>query len=458
MSNLSAGAAQMDITPPLGTSINGDFVSHYARVVHDSLYAKAVVLQNNRQTVAFIVVDICMMQKDFIDEVKDELLERSGISGENILISATHTHAGGSIEGLLMAAADLAYREKVHNLIVSAVLKARENMRPAKIGFGSVDVPEHTVCRRYFMKDGYSAYNPVTNGYDIIKTNPMNDESQIIKRESETDPEVSYLAIKGLDNQWISLLANYAVHYVGDWENGTITADYFGVFSEQIKSKLRAPDDFVGIMSNGTSGDANILDFLQPDRYPSESFAKSYLIGNDVAAKVADSLKNVEWENDASLSVQYAELSVNIRRPTTKELNIARNLTSETRYDHLVMKESSHTGNEDAFRRIYAREQVLLNEYPDTILFPIQVIKIGEGIIGGLGGEFFAETGLWLKENNKVKNYFTICLANGYTGYVPPAHEFDLGGYETWRCRSSYLEKDAENIIRNELRHLAGDI
>ncbi|TAN17679.1 MAG: hypothetical protein EPN37_06330 [Chitinophagaceae bacterium] len=456
--NFIAGAAEIDITPPLGTAINGDFVSHYAHVIHDPLYAKALVLQNNEQTIAFVVVDICMMRKDFVDEVKREIFERCAITRENILISATHTHAGGSIEDLLLAVADLTYRKKLSGLIIEAVIKAKENMCPAKIAFGSVEVPEHTVCRRYFMKPEYKAYNPVTDGYDIIKTNPLGYESQIAKREGTTDPEVCYLVVKGMDDQWISLLANYSMHYAGDWENGTITADYFGVFSEQIKSKLQAPDGFVAMMSNGTSGDANIIDFLEPGRYPSAFFAKSNLIGNDIAGRIADSVKGIEWDMNAPLSVQYTELPVSIRKPTPRELSAAKSVVVETRYDHLAMKESSHTGNEDAFRRIYAREQILLNEYPDTILFPVQVFRIGAGIIGGLGGEFFAETGLWLKENNKAKNYFTVCLANGYVGYVPPLHEFELGGYETWRCRSSFLEKDAENIIRNKLRHLAGDI
>ena len=71
-----------------------------------------------------------------------------------------------------------------------------------------------------------------------------------------------------------------------------------------------------------------------------------------------------------------------------------------------------------------------------------------------MGGEFFAETGLWLKKQNASKNYFTICLANGYDGYVAPAHEIERGGYETWRARSSYLEVDAESKIRNELLEL----
>jgi neutral ceramidase len=71
-----------------------------------------------------------------------------------------------------------------------------------------------------------------------------------------------------------------------------------------------------------------------------------------------------------------------------------------------------------------------------------------------LGGEFFSETGLNLKKTNSAKPYFTITIANGYVGYVPPKHEIEKGGYETWRCRTSFLAEDAEEIISNELKAL----
>lgn len=454
INSFKAGAAQTNITPPLGTLINGDFVSHYAYQIHDQLHSKALILQNQGTTIAIVVVDITAMQKDFIDEIKNKIFTQTNILPNNILISSTHTHAAGAVESLLLGAADLPYRIRLSDLIVQSVLRAKQNMRPAKIAFGIVNVPEHVVCRRYFMKPGYKAYNPVTGELDEIKTNPLGDENQIEKRENRVDPAVSYLAVKGTDNQWISLLANYSMHYVGDWENGVITADYFGVFAKAIQNKLEAGDDFVGMMSNGTSGDANIVDFLQPDRYPKEFFEKGNLIGKDIAEKVFKSMKNIQWETNPSLSAYYEEFPVVLRKPSIEEMHAAKKIVTETRYEHLSMKESSHTGNEDAFKRIYAREQVLLNEYPDTVLFPVQLLKIGSVMIGGLGGEFFAETGLWLKEKNYKNKYFTICLANGYVGYVPPAHEFGLGGYETWRCRSSFLEENAEEQIRIRLLQL----
>ena len=33
-----------------------------------------------------------------------------------------------------------------------------------------------------------------------------------------------------------------------------------------------------------------------------------------------------------------------------------------------------------------------------------------------------------------------IGMANDYAGYVPTEEQHELGGYETWRAKSSFLE------------------
>src|SRR6266516_1891056 len=45
-------------------------------------------------------------------------------------------------------------------------------------------------------------------------------------------------------------------------------------------------------------------------------------------------------------------------------------------------------------------------------------------------------------------------LANGCSGYLPPPDQFALGGYSTWRARSSYLETGAEPKIVTTLNEL----
>ena len=246
---------------------------------------------------------------------------------------------------------------------------------------------------------------------------------------------------------WISVLGNYSLHYVGDWHDDTVTADYFGEFANQIREKLNAGDDFTGIMSNGTSGDINIWDFMNPDRFSKEQFAKSKLIGGALAQKVFEELRKVKWQENPSLTVQYSELKLNVRKPSSVELEAAAKSFIENDFDNLSLKK-------DMVQMIYNREQLLLNEYPDTVLAPVQAIRIGNQVIGSLPGEFFAETGLLLKKSVSGFDYFTISLANAYCGYVPPAHEMERGGYETWRARSSFMEPDAEKLLREELLNL----
>lgn len=445
-----AGSAKVDITPPLGTSINGDFVAHYAHYVHDKLYAKALVLQRGGTVVAIVVVDICTMSKDFLDVVKLDIKKQVDIDPANVLISSTHTHAAGSIESIYLSPADPLYVKKLPGCIINAVQQARDKLQVAKVAFGKVDVPQHVLCRRYAMKDGYKASNPVTGNLDQVKTNPIGAKDQIDHSISHTDPQVSFLCLRGNDGKWISILGNYSLHYVGDWNNGTITADYFGEFSRQIHRKLDAGDDFVGIMTNGTSADVNIMDFFHSQRYPSEDFKKTEVIGGDIAEKVFQALENVEWETNPLLRPLYKEMTLSLRKPTSDELQIARKLVAESDYENLKANHDTDEG----LRQIYAREQVLLNEFPDNILFPLQAIRIGQTIVGALGGEIFAETGLWLKENSSNQKYFTIGLANGCVGYIPPAQEIKRGGYETWRSRFSNLEVNAEKMIKEKLLEL----
>lgn len=447
--NFKAGAAQVDITPVLGTVMNGDFVNHYAQRVHSNLFVKTLVLCNDKTTIAFVVVDICMMDKDFVDEVKNEIAESLGILKGSIMISATHTHGAPSIAGLLLASLDLGYRNKLKTHILQAVKKAKKDVRDAKFAYSSVQAPEHLLCRRYLMQDDYISTNPVSGLADIVKTNPGGVEDKIIKSIAPVDPELSFIAIKGVDNQWISLLANYSLHYVGDWPNGTITSDYFGEFAKAIGAGVNADERFVGMMTNGTSGDVNIWDFRNPDRYPSEYHQKSELIGGDLAKKVIAEIYNLTWDTAPELLAVYKEVKVKTRKPKKEEIARYKAVVARSKY------ETIDTLNKFTLEQIYAREQLLLSEYADEINFPIQALKIGDCTMGALGGEFFSETGLRLKKQAEAKLYFTVTIANGYIGYVPPKHEIEKGGYETWRCRTSFLQEDMEDLIGSELQRLA---
>jgi hypothetical protein len=444
--NFQAGAASVITTPPLGTIINGDFITHYAQKIHDPLHAKALVLKNDQITLVLVVVDICIMGKELLDETKSIIKKKFGVSPKQVSISATHTHAAGAVEDVHMVPADLAYRKNLPALIVGAVEKALNRLRPARLAFGSAEAPEYVMCRRYWMKDSFTQINPVTGKTDLIKTNPFGVEDQIIEPLNTPDPELGFLAVKGLNDEWIAILGNYSLHYVGDWENGTISADYFGAFADALKEKLGARPEFVGMMSNGTSGDINIWDFSGQKKFPEGELAKSKKIANDLADKVLEQLESLQWNETPYLNSSYANVKAGRRMPGRDELEGARAILASGGLEGLQP-------DTEGWRKLYAREQMLLKEFPEEAVSPVQVFHIGEGKIGTLPGEFFAETGLKIKAEVNFP-YFTISLANDNVGYVPPAHEIEKGGYETWRCRISNLLPEAEELFRKKLLQL----
>lgn len=442
-----AGLAQVDVTPKLGTVINGEFSCRYANKIADPLYAKALVLQDNHLSILIVIVDICAMQREFLDKIKARIHKEIGIPPGQQMIASTHTHSAGSVADLLLCHVDWGYLNWLPDQIVLAAKQAYENVKEARIGWGDVDQPQHLLCRRYLMQSGYRAMNPVTGALDDLKTNPFGDEHLILGPSSVPDSGLRYLAIQGTDGEWMGLLANYSLHYVGDCERGTISADYFGYFARSVACRLGAKEGFVGMMSNGTSGEVNIWSFQNEDTYPKEYHEKSRLIGEDLAGAVINSLDEMEWEESPSLSAAYEELQIAYRKPTTDEVEKAMAIVSGTDYEQIAF------GDIDFYQQVYAREQILLDAYPEKASIPVQSFVVGSGKIGGLGGEFFAETGLRIKEAQSNNHYFTICFANDYVGYVPPVHELEKGGYETWRCRTSCLEPAAEEKIRLSLQN-----
>ncbi|MBZ4190866.1 hypothetical protein [Niabella beijingensis] len=445
---LSAGTATTDITPPIGSVINGDFFPHRAQAVMDPLYAKAIVLQSGSIRLALVMVDICSLTYEFLDPVKQQIEAATGIEARHQLIAATHIHSGGTVTGIFLSEVDATYSAALAAALVQVVTAACAHLTPCQVAYGSAMVPEHVVCRRYHMKSGFVPFDPFGNGSDTVVTNPFGNEDKITARAGATDPELAFLAIRSLEGTWLAVLANYSLHYVGDFSRELISADYFGHFARCLKEQLGAGSDFVALMSNGTSGNVNIWDFLSPGRYPGGAFEKSKLIGTALATRITECIPQLEWETAAALAIETTLFEWPVRKPAAAELEMAQEWLREAQFDT-----DKHPGPQQV-KQIYAREQLLLAAEPDHCPVYLQAIRIGSGRISALPGEFFAETGLWLKERFSSTPYFTICLANGNIGYVPPPHEMEAGGYETWRCRTSKLEAGAEPEIRTRLEQL----
>ena len=94
---LRAGAAKVNITPPVGITLIGSkgYPSDY---ILDDLYAKALVLNDGETTLAIVSLDLLYSPlEDITQPVRDIITEKIGIPSQNILVCATHTHSGPEV-------------------------------------------------------------------------------------------------------------------------------------------------------------------------------------------------------------------------------------------------------------------------------------------------------------------------------------------------------------------------
>jgi len=429
-----AGAAAVDITPQkLPVIVNGGMRERTASKVHDPLHARCLVLDDGSTRIAFAIVDNCLVPRPLFDEAKHLAHHKTGIPAHRMLMAATHAHSCPSVCAILGSGQNDDYIRTLPGRIAQGIEQACKNLAPARIGWAVDQDPKNVFNRRWLMKPGKARSCRFTGKTgDRAQMNPGYQNPNAVERTGPRDTDVSVLAVQRPDGTPVAVLANYSTHYAGA---PALSADYFGVFAQEIAKLVGAKDGdppFVGLMTNGTSGDTNCCDFANPRR------KFSYVtVGEDVAQAALRAYRRMEFHDWVPLAMEESLLTLEVRMPTAAEVAEARAFLAPFK------GRKPRTVEE-----VYAWETVHLSQMPPTRELKLQAIRIGGLGIAAIPNEVFTVTGLAIKKHSPLRPSFTIELANGCDGYLPPPDQHALGGYTTWRARSSCLEERAEPQIR----------
>ena len=203
----------------------------------------------------------------------------------------------------------------------------------------------------------------------------------------------------------------------------------------------RLDPPFVGILSNGTSGDINNINWLKKadKRWP--PYAKMTHVANLVAQAVFRAHQQIEFHDWTELDARQIELNLAVRKPTTEQLAYARKILNKPE------DEPKYHRHE----RVYANRVMNLHNSPNNISVVLQTFRIGDLAVCAIPFEVFVEVGLDLKRESPFEHTFTISHANGSHGYLPTARQHELGGYETWLGTSRAEFQAADKIVKNLL-------
>jgi hypothetical protein len=431
-----AGAFAIDITPEnFPVIVNGEILGRETSKVTDRLHARAIVLESGTSRFAICVVDSLTIGRELLDEAKDIASKHTGIPTNRMLISATHTHSAPSVMGCLGTEVDWPYAWFLTRKIAEAIQCANERLQPARIGWGAAPAWGFTQCRRWIFDAEHPQMDPFGERTARANMHPGYNNSHVISPSGPVDPEVGILSIETRAGSPMALLASFSMHYLGATP---LSADYFGEFASGLGRALGVDSNhFVGIMAQGTSGDAHWMDYSQQRQEKPRDYAQKLI------QIVAQASRNIPHHSHVPIHMAESKLTLQRRMPDAARLSWAETIASS-----LGSRPPRTT------QQVYAREQLFVAAEPEREI-KLQALRIGGLCITALPIEAFAITGLKLKAESPAEVTFHIGLANGSEGYAPPPEQHSLGGYTTWLARTASLEVAAEpKIVESVLKLL----
>jgi Neutral/alkaline non-lysosomal ceramidase, N-terminal len=227
---LLAGVGKADITPPVGTPLAG----YGARLgkpstgVHDPTEARALIIDNGPEKIAFLSVDHLGFDHAMVERIRDLVYKATGLAPDHLFVMSSHTHSGGGayleLFPILAGRYDAKVRDAYSERAAQAVIAANSSLRAARIGFGAGEARGISRFRSTWPPAG-----PV-------------------------DPEVGVIRVDdAATGKPLAVLMNFAAHptVVGD-KNFEFSADYVYYARRAVEHMLGG--DVMALFANGAQG------------------------------------------------------------------------------------------------------------------------------------------------------------------------------------------------------------
>jgi hypothetical protein len=387
-----AGTAKIKITPEkYGWMTGYGGRNRPAEGVTAELWARALALEDSAGSRAVLVTaDILGFPPDLNREIRRKAKERFGLSDEQLMLVASHTHGGPALPqrpsttiflGLDDAAARpvFEYAEWLTGRILEAVDQALGSMAPARVSF---DRRRATfgMNRRLKQPDGSTR----------LADNPA----------GLTDPDVPALWVAGK-----AVVFTYACHCTTLGGNVyTYHGDYAGVAAEAIERKRPG---LVALFATGCAGDIN------PS--PRGTFELAAQHGQALADAVVPAGQEAGRPVSGPLRMAYGTVDLPLEPPPARELL------------------EKLQGDKNVFRKRHAAEMLKLLDagtMPRAVPLPLQVWRLGDVTLVAIGGEVCVEYALRLKRELGPADTWVVGYANEVPCYIPSEKVLGEGGYE----------------------------
>ena len=391
-----AAAAMRIITPdPLLPVSGGVGEPNATTEKRGELTARAMVFSNGRTTIAVVGIDVLGFPSVLGDRVR-KLVPR--LSGENILIGASHTHSAPDCYGFPLPSGgftgDLNYMNQVCEKASEAVNEAIDKLQPATLKIAS-DKAAERIAYNYYAPQLY-------------------------------DPRMAVIQTLTLDGKVIGTLVNYAIHpEVLGSDAGIISPDCIGPMCDQLEQRLGG----IALFMNGAQGGmvtADNRDLSQP---------------TDTLRDVTPDLRS--WDECLRIGHLMADEAERIvaKAPVQSKPIVQNN----ARLIEFPV--------ESAMMRAIVAGSPLKYPHTDDFRISVQVnlLTLGNAQILTVPGEALPNIGFYLKRKMTGQHNLLFGLTNDAFGYILTKVDYESFDRYSYISRTSLGEMTGEILIQNAL-------
>lgn len=274
--SLSAGWSKVNITPGFTTPTGGYGArrgKHWTSV-HDSIFARAVMLNNGGTRVALVSLDLLIIPPTVVEQLKRRLPEL-GLRWEQVYMGATHSHnsLGGWAPGVVGTLISGDFEQRIVDHITGAVLRAirqaGQQVEPVSVGYVETPAPDLIYNRLH------------DNG-------PEDDRVRVLQLRKQSGQ--------------VALLTSFAAHStiidsnIPQW----LSRDWPGVLVDNLEKQ---PNTFALYMAGAVGS-------MGPTETGKTEDAQLHFIADSLAKKIQMALPGMKSGSDSALALLTLPLSL----------------------------------------------------------------------------------------------------------------------------------------------------
>jgi neutral ceramidase len=435
-SSLLAGAAELVITPPLGAPTLGTI--QRSTGVHDDLFARALVLNDGKQKIAILSLDLIGMDFVLADHIRAAIGARAGIAVT--LVHCTHNHSAPftipwSVLGpRWLSGPGKTWRDGLAPRLAELVSVAEAKSEPVVLRAGRS--PVHIGTNRRL---------PSEQGI-VMKPNP---EGPIV-------PWVDVLRVDRFDGSPATILFSHAAHPVIIHGSSRLISAEFPGFAVR-KLKERFGGDVIAMFGQAFAGNIN----ADPLRGGIAAAEHAGEVLAEATFQAASNSKNVPSQ-EFKITAVHAKLPL---QPLPSQQECSQVLEAAEKrlakcYGQAVFSDEQLWNMQDEAETAKSQEESTAQDdvqpmegkawwMIDTVLclrdllnkveqrderplrFEAHMLRIGDHwSLLAATHELFAEYQLTLDKAAPTKHNMMLAYTNGCESYIPMDRDLPLGGYE----------------------------